>query len=277
MKNNININNPTKHNEGPKPRAKLISWTPDPINLIYQVWEFAKTNDGLLPATEQTAVMQSFPRCEPNYRLPLGREEETEFFKRMMLDWTGIPEMALFTFAFFDIPVALLGQLARHRFGKLFVRSARVFPAGKFADEERFFTPDSCSLAEDEARNSVYRRAMESSQAAYNELIELGVPCEDARGVLPMHGLYDMCFAMDLRSLAAMVQKRTCLILQQQYWAPLLSTMRKELCERVDDRLEFIFKPPCEFRGKCISPMEQELRVQGKDPNPPCPLYANLP
>jgi thymidylate synthase ThyX len=210
-------------------------------------------------------------------RPPLPPEEETAFFQRLIKDWTGIPEMVQFTFTFRDIPEALLGQLARHRFGKLFVRSARVFPAGTFAEEGRFFRPDSCSdkIGNVEAY-AAYESAMLNAQTAYKLLTEAGVPLEDARGVMPMHAFYDMTFTMDLKSLCALIQKRSCLILQQQYWAPLLAAMRDELCSKVDNRLGYIFAPPCKFRGACISPMEQELRATGKDPNEPCPLYIEL-
>jgi hypothetical protein len=280
----VNIDNPTIFNVGAKPTCELIAWTPDPINLMYQVWEFAKTNDGLNLHTAQglNHAMQSGDVEHPDVwfdgrRPALPPEEETEFFQRLIKDWTGIPEMVQFTFTFRDIPEALLGQLARHRFGKLFVRSARVFPAGTFADEGRFFRPDSCSDSVGNPEGALaYTRAMKHAQEAYTALVDSGVPLEDARGVMPMHAFYDMTFTMDLKSLCALIQKRSCLILQQQYWAPLLDAMRDEICSKVDERLEFIFAPPCKFRGACISPMEQELRATGKDPNEPCPLYIEL-
>jgi hypothetical protein len=289
----VNIENPTIFNEGRKPVCELVAWTPDPINLMYQVWEFAKNDDGLQLHTEQLLPqgVQAFDELRPRIgkvpeglaefqfynearRPPLPPEEETEFFQRLIKDWTGIPEMVQFTFTFRVIPEALLGQLARHRFGKLFVRSARVFPAGSFAEEGRYFQPDSCSDRVGNPKAALaYNAAMKAAQDAYAALVDAGVPLEDARGVMPMHALYDMTFTMDLKSLTELVQKRSCLILQQQYWAPLLASMRDELCQKVDSRLSYIFTPPCEFRGACISPMEQELRCQGKDPNEPCPIY----
>jgi thymidylate synthase (FAD) len=270
----VNIDNPTIYNHGPKPKCRLIAWTPDPINLMYQIWEFAKTNDGLDPVTAQNLpVIPPLGDVEYPGRPPLPPEEETEFFQRLIKDWTGIPEAIQFTFTFTDVPVALLGQLARHRFGKLFVRSLRVFPAETFAEDGAYFTPDSCSVG---LTNGIYNYTMRKICDGYNRLIDQGVPLEDARGLLPMHALYDMHFTMDLKSLVQLIQKRTCLILQQQYWAPLLNDMRSEMVRKVDPRLSFLFEPPCKFRGSCISPMEQELRVTGKDPNEPCPIYKEL-
>lgn len=262
-----NIENPSVCNVGPKPTARLISWTPYPLEFMWHVWTHAKVGDNANIPRQELAI------GETNVRLTPSRVTLVEWFHSFIRDWTPIPAMVQFTFQLNNVPVALLNQLVRHELGTvMFVRSWRVQPPTDFGTEDEYFVPD--SIAADRLALSRYRVCMDVIEETYDALLEAGIRAEDARGVLPMHTMYTLVWSVNLRSFVGLVQKRTCLLLQQQYWAPLLSDMRKELVQRVDSEFEYLFMPPCKFRDACISPTEQQLRVTGEDLNEPCPLYV---
>jgi len=65
-----------------------------------------------------------------------------------------------------------------------------------------------------------------------------------------------------------MVTKRNCWIAQEDLWSPILSLFNGQAAGG---------KPwlPCD-KGRCPAQRDNELRKQGRDPSPPCPVYARL-
>lgn len=242
-----------------KPYVELIAWTPNPLELMWKVWHFAKDPLG-----------QSSPVAH--------RHDVVELFRRLVGEFTAIPEFVSFAFLGRNISRSLLAQLTRHRLFSFFGRSQRVDDLSHFADQGDYFTPDSCaapprSKGAEQTAEQIYRCHMSEAQWAYTKLLQLGVPIEDARGVLPEHSLNDIAFACNLRALAQAVSTRTCWMLQGSYWEPLLGSMAAELTTKVDSELAYIFAPPCKRGGNCLSGMEQERRLKGEDPYDPCPIY----
>lgn len=265
-----NLETPSIHNVGPKPKATLLSWTPKPLYTMWYAWEFCKDKDFSskygAPLPLGWKIVDAGSRKEPT------REELVSFFRKAIIDWMPISEFVHFTFVCENIPRALMDQMTRHRLWSFFVQSMRVADVGStFATDDAYFTPDAIAADPDTLGN--YNATMHVAQTRYRQLRSAGVPIEDARGVLPLHTNTKMIVGFNLRAFQQAVEKRTCWILQQQYWAPLLVSMRQELVDKVDPELAFIFAPPCELRGKCITAIEQEYRLAGKDPNPPCPKY----
>ena len=84
-----------------------------------------------------------------------------------------------------------------------------------------------------------------------------------------------IAFGCNLRALYQVVSTRTCWLLQSAYWKPLLKSMEAQL-RTVDPELGQLFRKPCERTGVCLSPVEIQRRLDGKDPNPPCPIYVRL-
>jgi len=246
----VNIDNPSNHWVGKKPCATLVTWTPRPLETMLHAWEFAKGIKRKEPAT---------------------REELVSFFRRSITDWIPVGEFVHFTFECHFIPRALLDQMTRHRHWSFFVQSMRVADMSYFAKEGEYFVPDSASV--DPNTKYWYDCAMSMAEHAYRKLVDAGVPREDARGVLPLHVQTKLVVGFNLRAFYEGVRKRTCLILQQEYWAPLLNCMRQELVAKVDPELAFIFQPPCDMNNTCITKIEQEERLSGRDPNPPCVKY----
>jgi len=264
----VSIDKPSIENVGPKPRATLVSWTPDMANVLHQVWKYAKEPTNTLHIQTKQCRMHDainendIPRIDP--------DDEEEFLRKFFKEWMPVSRMATLTFELENIPPALLQQLSRHKWIEMFVKSARVFYDNSWADAGGYFTPDSCSTG---IAKVIYDAGMSNACESMNRLLEIGVALEDARGLLPMHSLYKMTLHMSVASLQGIVQKRTCNLLQQQLWAPLMRDWRDELCRKVSPAFEVLFAPPCRATGKCQAPTENEERIHGLVPIEPCPIY----
>jgi len=266
------------------PSCVLYNWTPRPLETVWLTWQFAKDpNFTAMPtvglgAPDQWAIDADDERSRMVEYAPTlpSREELVSFFEKLVKDYTQIPEFITFNFACTNIPRAMMDQITRHRRFSFFVQSLRVVDAGQFAEESDYFTPPSVDENEEIRVQLDYKNAMHSAAVYYKTLVAAGVPLEDARGVLPLHLNTKMCIAMNLRAFIESVQTRSCHLLQQVYWKPLLGSMREQLVSKVDPALDYIFEPPCKFHGRCLSPIEQQMRVEGKDPHEPCSLYREL-
>jgi len=123
-----------------------------------------------------------------------GRALETA----LRLGHTSVAEHASFTFAIDGISRACSHQLVRHRLASYTQQSQRsVKPTG-------VVTPK----MGDDARH-VFDHAMASSLCAYEELLALGVPKEDARYVLPEATKTSLVVTMNARELQHFIDLRT--------------------------------------------------------------------
>lgn len=248
------------------PRVELIGFTPHPLSVIYEIWCRAKD----IPIEPRGS-------WDPPFTQNLKRREaEVETFRKLVFDYTQIPEMVSFTWWLEGVPRAFFDQVVRHRKTSMFARSQRVRLQKDFADKGEYLTTSEC--AKDNMREVVYDLAMRQSEKAYNELLELGVPAEDARGVLPLHLRTGFAWGTSLRDLTETFRTRTCHLLQQEYWAPIAKRMRRYLRD-IDPELEVIFKPPCQRGAGCVSTHDAELRVkavaEGRTDMHPCRIWTD--
>lgn len=81
-----------------------------------------------------------------------------------------------------------------------------------------------------EAREKTWDTAVEAIEAAYAKLIDLGVPAEDARGLIPMNVLVRGHWKTNLRNLITEIGKRTCTQAQFE-WRLLIFDMRRAISE----------------------------------------------
>lgn len=128
---------------------------------------------------------------------------------------TSTLEHISFTFAIENVSRALSAQLTRHRAGFSYsVQSQRYV---KLSSESRsggfdYAMPEKIEKAEhtgngDEVQ-SAFRYAMESAQDWYDHLIDLGIPQEDARAVLPNATATNLVLTVNLRALLDFYSKR---------------------------------------------------------------------
>jgi len=116
----------------------------------------------------------------------------------------AIAEFADFTFHIEGASRALLAQLSRHRMASFAVRSQR------YCDESGFKFVIPHTVSKDEAALTEFHNIMSDIQKSYNKLIELGIPKEDSRFVLPNACETIIEVKMNLRELIHFCGLRLC-------------------------------------------------------------------
>jgi len=152
---------------------------------------------------------------------------------------TSTLEHISFTFSVEGVSRALLAQLTRHRVGWSYsVQSQRYV---KMSSESRsggfdYTLPEKCISREPikgtehcEGVRGVFEEAMASAQKHYDELIECGVPQEDARSVLPNATATNLVVTCNLRALIDFVGKRDRNKGAQSEIAQLAGTMKQKV------------------------------------------------
>lgn len=186
-------------------------------------------------------------------------------------DWCGLLELPTFVWHFV-VPRSLHAQIRAHRHWSFFSESHQLMLQTKFAEQGDYFHIPKPPL--DSAITNLEVNAMADAQKSYKALLNEGVLPSLARGVLPMHINLGLTAGCSLRSMFQMIVLRNCDILQGTYWEPLLGQMELELCTKVDKRFSKIFKlKPCDINNKCLSDIEQKLRLHDKDPHEACQIY----
>lgn len=123
---------------------------------------------------------------------------------------TSTLEHITFTFAIEGVSRALLSQLTRHRVGFSYsVQSQRYV---KFSSDSKsqgfdYVVPEKVK-AKGEDNASHYRDIMNDIQEAYDSLIKMGVPQEDARSVLPNSATTNLVLTVNLRAALDFYAKR---------------------------------------------------------------------
>lgn len=131
---------------------------------------------------------------------------------------TSTLEHISFTFSIEGVSRALLAQLTRHRVGWSYSSQSQRYV--KMSSDSRsggfdYVLPEKCVSYEPvkgtercEGVRGVFEEAMASAQKYYDELIECGVPQEDARAVLPNATTTNLVVTCNLRALIDFVGKR---------------------------------------------------------------------
>ena len=114
-------------------------------------------------------------------------------------------EHASYTFAIDGVSRALTHQLVRHRLASFNQQSQRYV---KFGADLEVVKP--ATIAESDEANAVFDGIIEATKAAYAELMELGIPAEDARYVLPNAAETKIVVTMNVRELLHFFELRCC-------------------------------------------------------------------
>ena len=153
-------------------------------------------------------------------------------------------EHVSFTFGVEGVSRALLAQATRSRIGVSFsVRSQRYVGESKFG----YVVPPKVQANDERMR--AYEEAMEQARQSYNHLIELGVPKEDARMVLPNACETRMVVTMNVRALWHFALLRCC---NRAQWE--IRSMAREMLKLAKEAAPALFKhagAACEVHGYC--------------------------
>lgn len=166
----------------------------------------------------------------------------------------SIVEHASFTFAISGVSRALTHQLVRHRMASYSQQSQRYVKLTR----PGYVTPP--TVKGNAEAQKLFKETVESTFKAYRQLMEFGVPTEDARYVLPNAAETNLIVSMNARELLHFLELRLCLHAQWEIRS-LASKMLQEAL-KVAPNILANAGPPCRTRREC------------PENDPHCPLYA---
>jgi thymidylate synthase (FAD) len=165
-------------------------------------------------------------------------------------------EHAVFTFGVDGLSRVASHQLVRHRMASYSQQSQRYVKMGHLAGSpdaglSDAGTPDVVlppSVAANAAARELFERQAKDALAAYRALVEMGVPAEDARFILPHGWETRLVFTMNARELHHFFGLRLCR--RAQWEIRELARLMLTECRKKAPVLFGVSGPPC-VRGEC--------------------------
>ena len=201
----------------------------------------------LRPASTIGTVSRVFKGTQ-NFSMSEDPEEVGYFLDQIAkTELQGPLEFVSFVFLFRDVTRAFTHQLVRYRVGTSFVQESLRFTnksnARVLATEE---------VCKDSETFGIYSRGVVDAVTAYQSLVDMGVPIQDARGLLPIHILTNIWASISLRTLANIWAHRMCYQAQAGEWQNVLNQVKVILEARYPKLVRFLVLPcekglPCPF------------------------------
>lgn len=152
-------------------------------------------------------------------------------------------EHVSYTFAVDGVSRALTHQLVRHRLASFNQQSQRYV---KFSDGVETVKPH--TVEENEEASRVFDETIEAVIEGYQKLLDMGIPAEDARYLLPNAAETKIVITMNIRELLHFFSLRCC---NRAQWE--IREMAHKMLELVRPTAPYIFMDagaPC-IRGNC--------------------------
>ena len=213
--------------------VKLISNTENIFKTIWMVWQASRCDD----TVEQMEDALEQATTDVLYDL----------FARILEEDIPLMEMIEFIFVLDNVSISLREQLVRHRIGtkidgKIGIdiipnlddstwwsQSMRILDMRSFAARQDFLIPESIQnvpkVSKRKVPLAIYKQFMYEAARVYSELVDMGIPMEDARNVLPLGASHRIVWKVNLMTLKRIMQKRGCWILQLGIWGPVIMGM----------------------------------------------------
>jgi len=206
--------------------VKLIGFTPNPEKI---------------PAM---AAKLTHSKTKPEELDKTSDKELDTILKQVLnLGHTSVIEHTNFTFAISDVSRSLTHQLVRHRIASYAQQSQRYVD---FKDP-CYVTPP--KIEKNKGMKKAYDLTMENIWKEYNKLLEMGIPVEDARFVLPNAACTNIIVTMNARSLMNFFELRCCLHAQWE-----IRHLANKMLTEVKKIAPTIFKnagPACKTKKIC--------------------------
>lgn len=216
--------------------VKLIGYSPNPEKIPAMA---AKLTHSITKPEELEKTPEDDLKSILNHVINLGH--------------TSVIEHSNFTFAISDVSRSLTHQLVRHRIASYAQQSQRYVNLKK----PNYVIPP--KIAANQVMKKAYQETMNIIWKQYNKLLEMNIPAEDSRYVLPNATCTNIIVTMNARSLLNFFELRCCLHAQWEI-RKLANLMLKE----IQKKAPIIFKnagPTCKSKGFC------------SENNNECPLY----
>jgi len=146
---------------------------------------------------------------------------------------------------------ALQQQLTRTRDAAYSIQSLRIVKLEDFADKGNY--TKSSKILNNPKAEKLYDETMQFIQQRYRELISMGCPTEDARGILPLNIHSPITMAINLRHLYHMLELRFCNNTQEEY-REIAKQMKEEVANKMHPLLAKPMQPICFKTKQCPSP-----------------------
>jgi thymidylate synthase (FAD) len=206
--------------------VKLIGFTPNPEKI---------------PAM---AAKLTHSKTKPEELDKTSDKELDVILKQVLnLGHTSVIEHTNFTFAISDVSRSLTHQLVRHRIASYAQQSQRYVDF----KEPCYITPP--KIEKNKEMKRAYNLTMENIWKEYNKLLEMGIPAEDARFVLPNAACTNIIVTMNARSLMNFFELRCCLHAQWE-----IRQLANKMLKEVKKIAPTIFKnagPACKTKKIC--------------------------
>jgi len=192
---------------------------------------------------------------DPNSAVPIDEYFMHQAFEDIQRTKLQTPlEMVHMLWLFRDVTRAFTHQLVRYRVGTAFVQESMRFLGMKkifkvlVTHDATWNTHPSDDF---ETNLDMYSRGATEAISAYVDLLDRGVPSEDARGVLPTNILTNIYFDCSIRTLQGIFPQRLCCQAQQGEWQPILLEMRRQIKLKMGEEIESLLRAPYERGQDC--------------------------
>ncbi len=205
-------------------KVELITYTPDPERVVAMAAKSCHT--------VHTPEMNEMNEGEIKGIIRITRDAGHH----------SVLEHASFTFAIDDVSRALTHQLVRHRLASYSQQSQRYVNLKPL----EYVSPPTVRVNPEAGKK--YEEIMKYLEKSYGELVEMGIPLEDARYILPNATHTNIVVTMNARELINFFTLRTCMKAQWE-----IRALAYIMLKKVRDVAPTIFEnagPAC-LRGKC--------------------------
>ena len=177
-------------------KISLINFTPKPIETVFIAARTCYSADG--PESLWTSANSNDDSAIP-------RESMYSLIDRVIASGhLSVLEHISFSFTIDGISRACSHQLVRHRIASFSQQSQRYVAV----ENDRFTIPRTIQTKANAER--IFNEYLKIAKETYNSLIELGIPKEDARFVLPNATQTSIVMTMNFRELYQVCQIRLC-------------------------------------------------------------------
>lgn len=196
-------------------------------------------------------VVAAIRQCYASVGAKELKEKTTEEVKRRLIKQvinsghTSTLEHASFTFAIDGVSRVTEIHLIRHRIASFSIQSGRYVKRGDAA----YRVPPKIRNLENKKLLEKYLKHLENSQELYNELIDAGIPAEDARFCQPQSVQVKIVMTMNARELLHFFSVRSCTRAQWE-----IREVAKQMLYLVKEVAPIIFEnagPPCVSEKIC--------------------------
>ncbi|MEK7143015.1 MAG: FAD-dependent thymidylate synthase [Patescibacteria group bacterium] len=208
-------------------KVTLLSYTKDPEKIVAAAIRQCYSSDSAL-----------------NIKNKLTGKERARLIKMVVgSGHTSTIEHVSFTFGVEEVSRVLTHELVRHRIASYSQQSQRYISGGKFG----FVTPP--TIHSKTAAKKIFEETIEELGSKYEKLIEMGIPKEDARFVLPNATDVKIVVTMNARSLFNFLSRRMC---NRAQWEirRMAYLFHKELM-KVAPKIFRYAGPSCKTEGIC--------------------------